>query len=275
MKDPNQIKKSIKAFDEKRDEKIFQYNALNEIDSAQFIMDLTKEFYSKGFKFQDILLLYRRSRQIAPYKKFFKKYNFKINTKTIHSSKGLEARIVFLIGLTCGGFPYFWEDSRITQIIKKTDLLKKEEEERRIFYVAMTRARERLFLMSEKNNESEYCDDIPKSFKKIKISEEEFTEEMLGQTLKEIFSMVQEGKTVGEIVEIRNQEQPVIESYIAKLIHFGLLNVEDFVDNKTYAIIKSKIPNDEERPRLIPIKDELPRRITYGQIRYVIADLKK
>ncbi len=275
MKNPNQVKKQIKAFDEKKDEKIFQYNALNDIDSAQFIMDLTNKLYAEGVKFQDILLLYRRSRHIFPYKDFFKKHNFQINTKTIHSSKGLEAKIVFLIGLTCGGFPYVWEDSRITQIIKKTDLLKKEEEERRIFYVAMTRAKERLFLMSEKNNESEYCDEIPKDFKKIKVSKEEFTEEMLGPTLKDVFSRVQEGKTVKEIVKLRCQEQPVIESYIAKLIYFGLLDVSGFVDNKTYAVIKSKIPDDEDSPRLIPIKRELPERITFGQIRYVIADLKK
>jgi len=275
MKNPQQVKKQIKAFDERSDKKIFQYNALNEIDSAQFIMDMTNKLYAEGVKFQDILLLYRRSRHLYLYKEFFKKHNFKINTKTIHSSKGLEAEIVFLIGLTCEGFPYVWEDSRIIQVIKKTDLLKKEEEERRVFYVAITRAKESLFLMSEKNNESEYCGDIPKEFKIIKDSNKEFTPEMLGPILNEILSMIKEGKTVEEIVDIREQEQPVIESCIAKLIYFGLIDINDFVDNKTYAVIKSKIPKDEGRPRLAPIKKELPLKITYGQIRYVIADLKK
>ena len=275
MKNPNQVKKHIKAHDEKKDEKIFQFNALNDIDSAQFIADITKKLYSEGYNFQDFLFLYRRTRHLLPYKEFFNKHGLKINTKTIHGSKGLEARVVFLIGLTCGGFPYVWEDSRIIQIIKKTDLLKKEEEERRIFYVAMTRAKERLFLMSEKNNESEYCEDIPEEFKRVKVSESEFTEEMLSKPLKEVFDMVQDGKPEGEIAKIRKQEQSVIESYIAKLIYYGILDVKKFVDDKTYAVIASKVPKDLDRVRLAPIKRELPERITYGQIRYVLADIKK
>jgi DNA helicase-4 len=275
LKNPNQVKKQIKAFNESKDEKIFQFNALNDIDSAQFIMDLAKKLYSEGCNYQDILLLYRRSRHIFPYKEYFKKQNFKINIKTIHGSKGLEAKIVFLVGLTCDGFPYVWEDSRIIQVIKKTDLLKKEEEERRIFYVAMTRAKERLILLSEKNNESSYCDDIPNEFKKVKISESEFKEEMLSKLLRDVLEKAHDGKNAEEIAKEMQREQPAVESYIAKLIELGLLDVQNFVDDKTYAVIASKIPKDEKRPRLAPIKRELSDRISYGQIRYVIADIRK
>lgn len=60
-----------------------------------------------------------------------------VSLMTIHTSKGLEFDNVFIFGLIDGIFP----SSRA--IMEKVDGL---EEERRIFYVALTRARKRLFL---------------------------------------------------------------------------------------------------------------------------------
>ncbi len=60
---------------------------------------------------------------------------------TVHSSKGLEFPVVFVAGLDEGLFPLY------SNLEKKEDL----EEERRLFYVALTRAQERVFLLYATN----------------------------------------------------------------------------------------------------------------------------
>jgi DNA helicase-2/ATP-dependent DNA helicase PcrA len=55
---------------------------------------------------------------------------------TVHRAKGLEWSRVFIIGLIDGAFPS----------AKSMDDLTKEEEERRVFYVALTRAKDELYL---------------------------------------------------------------------------------------------------------------------------------
>ncbi len=64
-----------------------------------------------------------------------------VRLMTVHASKGLEFRVVFVTGLEDGLFPHRSFGSSDTS--KDHD-----EEERRLFYVAITRAKERLFLTS-------------------------------------------------------------------------------------------------------------------------------
>ena len=63
------------------------------------------------------------------------KYNA-ISLMTVHASKGLEFDAVFITGLEQGLFPS----------MREGDSTRDTEEERRLFYVALTRARTRLFL---------------------------------------------------------------------------------------------------------------------------------
>ncbi|MFH1458354.1 MAG: UvrD-helicase domain-containing protein [Candidatus Omnitrophota bacterium] len=76
-----------------------------------------------------------------------------VQVLTIHKAKGLEFRVVFMVSLIHGRFPV----SGRRQPIELPDLLLKEilpsgdfhiQEERRLFYVAMTRAKEELYLTS-------------------------------------------------------------------------------------------------------------------------------
>jgi DNA helicase-2/ATP-dependent DNA helicase PcrA len=76
-----------------------------------------------------------------------------VNILTIHKAKGLEFRVVFLVSLVQGKFPL----PRRSQQIALPDCLIKEvlptgdfhiQEERRLFYVGMTRAKVELYLTS-------------------------------------------------------------------------------------------------------------------------------
>lgn len=146
--------------------KIVVYSGNSEEENIQFCFDKVQELLKDGLTNDDILFLYRRSKMYSPYFFRFKNENLKVQAKTIHAAKGLESKVVFIIGLTegSGGFPDIWLEDRIFQVIKKAnhDLLL--EEERRLFYVAITRAKDKLFLITEKGNESSFLKEIPDIF---------------------------------------------------------------------------------------------------------------
>src|SRR3989344_2882985 len=61
-----------------------------------------------------------------------------VKLMTVHASKGLEFKYVFITGLEDGLFPHQRQNESKTN--------EDREEERRLFYVALTRAKEKLFL---------------------------------------------------------------------------------------------------------------------------------
>ncbi|MBF0271985.1 MAG: UvrD-helicase domain-containing protein [Magnetococcales bacterium] len=62
----------------------------------------------------------------------------RVSLLTLHGSKGLEYRVVFVIGCEEGMLPWRFGDAEVRE--------EETEEERRLLFVAMTRARETLFL---------------------------------------------------------------------------------------------------------------------------------
>ena len=93
-----------------------------------------------------------------------------VGLMTLHAAKGLEFPVVFIIGLEEGIFPH-------TPREDCADAEGEMEEERRLCYVGMTRAEERLYMTCAKarmmfgttmyNAPSRFLDEIPDDFKKI------------------------------------------------------------------------------------------------------------
>lgn len=161
----HKVEKEIVA-SKKSANKINIYAYQSEDEGADYLISEINRLLESGYLNEDILILYRRSRMFEPYRYRLKSENLRVSTKTIHASKGLEARAVFIIGLSegYGGFPDIWLDDRIFQLIRKAkhDLLL--EEERRLFYVALTRAKDELFLLTEYGNQSSFIEEIPEKY---------------------------------------------------------------------------------------------------------------
>jgi DNA helicase-4 len=147
-------------------EKIVVFNGATQMENIRLCAEQVKQLMDSGMGYEDILFLYRRTIMFEPYAQVFEANHLRLSRRTIHGAKGLEARAVFLIGLTEGkdGFPDVWLDDRIFQVVKETNHDMLLEEERRLFYVAITRAKEKLFLVTEKGKESSFIREIPQNY---------------------------------------------------------------------------------------------------------------
>ena len=88
--------------------------------------------------------------------------SIQIEYYTVHSSKGLEADNVIILNVIDDtlGFPNKISDNKIIRFVSKRDFL--YEEERRLFYVALTRTKNRVYILTEKGRESIFVKEIIK-----------------------------------------------------------------------------------------------------------------
>jgi len=68
-----------------------------------------------------------------------------VTLATVHAIKGMEAEMVFVIGANAANYPCKGSEHPIIEMVK-VDEYDKEEEERRLFYVAMSRAKKHLYI---------------------------------------------------------------------------------------------------------------------------------
>lgn len=159
-----QIKKELKSskIDDKPIEMYF-YKDNMEIALNNAIVNHLK----RGCK--SILILKRNNNELtnycAGYSKIINKYineEIKIEEKTVHGSKGLEADGVIVCGLRneINGFPNKMEDDDILRYILQEEDRIPYEEERRVFYVALTRSRTKCSLLIPKRNRSEFIEEL-------------------------------------------------------------------------------------------------------------------
>jgi len=143
----------------------------------------------------------------------------KITLMTVHSAKGLEFNSVFIVGLEEGLFPHF------KSLLSNEDI----EEERRLLYVAMTRAKENLYLtysirrtrmgVPEFLDPSRFLNEIP----------EEFIDKITTD-LKE------ESKIINEEQSFKNEENLYVNYKVGEKIYH-----DEFGYGKIIEIVKDKL----------------------------------
>lgn len=101
--------------------------------------------------------------------------NLKLDTLTVHSSKGLEADHIIVVGMNSGsmGFPSEFVDDPVLMMVLPAKEAYKNAEERRLFYVALTRAKQSVDLIAESERPSSFVDEM--------VSEEEYGVEVVGE----------------------------------------------------------------------------------------------
>lgn len=145
-----------------------------------------------------------------------------VNLMTIHASKGLEYQVVFIVNVVSGRFP---TSNRKDKIMLPTDLIKETlptgdehlQEERRLFYVAATRAKNYLFMLASKNYGGKRTHTPSGFLKETGIEFEEYSSPVLNASQKSSTSLF--GKSTGYI-DSKNQN---ITEYLAKKLSYSQL----------------------------------------------------
>jgi DNA helicase-4 len=81
---------------------------------------------------------------------------------TVHRAKGLEADFVVVLGLSAGayGFPAEIADDPILDLVLPANERFEHAEERRLFYVALTRAKEHVYLIADPERPSVFAEEL-------------------------------------------------------------------------------------------------------------------
>lgn len=85
----------------------------------------------------------------------FKKYNSNVFVKTVHKSKGEEADIVIILNVNNGCFPVYNSNNDLFEIFGHSTMDSIEDEER-LYYVALTRAKHSLYILYENKKKSPF-----------------------------------------------------------------------------------------------------------------------
>ena len=172
MKNKNQINKKLKSNKQiDKPIKIIYYENIR----RKFI-ELITEIYEKTNK--PILILGRNNKDINILLSdkiklendnliYIDNQNIKMRYLTVHKSKGLEDENTIIINLEDKllGFPNKIEDSNLLKFVSQNKEKYLYSEERRLFYVALTRTKNNTYLLVPKNRESIFIQELIKNYR--------------------------------------------------------------------------------------------------------------
>ena len=159
MKNPFQIKKNLKSSISMINPiEIVYYNDLNHAMNKVITKDNVNNLFILSRNNSDL-------EKISIGKVDYEKMS-------IHKSKGLQSDYVFIINInnSSNGFPNKYVDHEILKYVNNYKEYYPYEEERRLFYVALTRCKKKVYLFVPKDNESIFIKEL-KRYKNVHIRE--------------------------------------------------------------------------------------------------------
>ncbi|MEJ6949468.1 ATP-dependent helicase [Natronospora cellulosivora (SeqCode)] len=231
----NQIKKKVRANNKNDSRPVLHIleKKLNYKDFlARYTLILLKNLLKQGSKPSDIMILCRYD-EAVPYldkvKNYLRKekipyqgksndyYNPKdqsrkpknaVSVFSIHQSKGCEADNVILVHAVAKGPHSFPEAARENELLDTVKINKVDhlEEERRLFYVAMTRTAKNLHILSQENNISPFIKEIRPYIKVKKI--------------------VSNSTETAEYIDIKAKVETLWKEHSSKIKQVGLLKTK-------------------------------------------------
>jgi DNA helicase-4 len=126
------------------------------------ITQLLGELRQKGYAPKDVLILARAWNPLRELQALRLRFTG-LRLSTVHAAKGLEAPVVILVRCSEDrfGFPLPGREQHHS-ILRELTAYEQSAEEKRLFYVALTRARERLILLTQKDAPSPFLKALTK-----------------------------------------------------------------------------------------------------------------
>ena len=197
MKNPNQIKKRLKGYktDSFPVSLVNAYNfksalsfleeKLNNLEDDSSVLFLGRYNFDIELLKDNTNFVYTYDKEKERYKVIYKnKRSLKIEFLTAHKSKGLEADYVVVLNTRRKGmgFPSKMAELPAIQLLLDSSDDYPFSEERRLFYVALTRARKKVFLLVDDNNKSTFIKELENQYSSD-FKKEKYECPMCGGTL--------------------------------------------------------------------------------------------